>query len=123
MLLYIVEKIEKKDFLSFPITLTVPGGVYSGELISTSRFIEEMNETINIRAVDPLTDEVISEFSLSEAGSEIDTSPVQNPVHLHLLKPCILNASFRSQPVQLPFGRIAIDAVSGWCYGRLTVEG
>jgi hypothetical protein len=122
MLLFIVEMVEKKDVVSFPITLTVPGGVYSGELVSSSRFIEEMNETVNIRAIDPLTDEVISEFSLSETGPEIDTSPVPNPVHLHLLKPCILNASFRSQPVQLPFGRIAIDAVSGWCYGRLTAE-
>lgn len=117
LLQWIVEQVEKETLTEGLITVVVPGGIFSGELIPTWRFVQIMGDSLHRE----------SKTSRPNGGSkkrggagDVPREPVIDSEYIHLLAPIVLNSMSESdKPLVMPALRLRIDSISGWVSGGI----
>lgn len=116
---WIVDKVEKGELTGGVITVVVPGGIFSGELIPTWRFVELIGSSL-------LSDGSKRPNGTHQTGSsssDVPKVPVEESEYLHLLSPMVLNAIILSnEPLVIPVLRIRIDDINAWTSGEMKRE-
>ncbi len=116
MLAQFVEYVETGRWSDVRIAVSIPGGIFAGELISARQFMEEWEgQTLSQRLGEPTND---FEESLSPAPS-LETSQTASPDYLHMRKAALLSAPLpRGKPFHLGQLRVRLEQVSAWSIER-----
>ncbi len=116
MLALFVEYVETGRWSDVQITISIPGGILAGELISAREFLDEWEEQTVLHRLEELTGNYGSE---SPTLPESTPSAAAAPDYLHLRNALVLSAlPARGKPSPLGPLRVRLEAVSAWSIAR-----
>ncbi len=112
----LVNLVEQFPIADWHVWLAVPGGLISGEIVSTRRFLEEFTELLAIEVRDQ-GGEIVQNLSFSELLPLPDAAPA-TPEYLHLLAPIVVGGS-PGQPLRAGLTRVKLSDVAAWGLGQI----
>ncbi len=112
----LVSLVERFPITDWHVWLAVPGGLISGEIVSTRRFLEEFTELLAIE-VRNQGGEVVENLSFSEILPLPDAAP-DAPAYLHLLAPIVVSGS-PATPLRASLTRVKLSDVAAWGLGQI----
>ncbi len=116
MLALFVEYVETGRWSDVQITISIPGGILAGELISARQFLDDWEEQTVLHRLEELTGNLGSESpSLPESAG----SGAAAPDYLHMRNALVLSAlPPRGTPSPLGPLRVRMEDVSAWSVVR-----
>jgi hypothetical protein len=112
LLQWIVNQVENGQLDGGVLTVVVPGGTFSGELIPTWQFVEVIGNAIQ-------GGEHEGNGKEKKKGMDVPREPVIDSEYLHFYMPSALNLTDTSgNPIIMPVLRVRIDAVCAWTPGE-----
>jgi hypothetical protein len=112
----LVNLVERFQITDWHLWLSVPGGLISGEIVSTRRFLEEFTELLAIE-VRNQGGEVVQNLSFSELVPMPDAAP-ETPEYLHLLSPIVVSGA-PAVPLRASLTRVKLSDVAAWGLGQI----
>ena len=113
----LVRIVEELPISEWHVWVVVPGGLISGEMISTRRYMEEFSEQLSLD-IQNRAGEAVERLSFSEILPIPDSPPEGEAKYLHLASPVIISGS-PALPIHANLTRVRLADVTAWGLGQL----